>query len=129
MILGLGMKDVLLAYHNYIIKKYNAEPGYITMNLPYLLDNLESVGIKNPIICSSINKIGFRMSGGIELYEKTIAERNFRPIAMQVLAAGAIRPEQAFEYVCRQKKIESILFGSSSKEHIRHSIELIHQFS
>lgn len=129
LILGLGMKDILLAYHNYIIKKYNAEPGYITMNLPFLLDTLESVGIKNPIICSSINKIGFRMSGGIELYEKTIAERNFRPIAMQVLAAGAIRPEQAFEYVCKQSKIESILFGSSSKEHIQHSIELIHQYS
>lgn len=129
MILGLGMKDILKAYHSYIIKKYNAEPGYITMNLPFLLDTLESAGIKNPIICSSVNKIGFRMSGGISLYEKTIAERNFRPIAMQVLAAGAIRPEEAFEYVCRQKKIESILFGSSSREHIRQSIELIRQYS
>lgn len=129
MILGLGMKDMLRAYHDYIIKKYNAEPGYITMNLPYLLNTLESVGIKNPIICSSINKIGFRMSGGINLYEKTIAERNLRVIAMQVLAAGAIRPEQAFEYVSKQKNIESILFGSSSPEHIRHSIELVKKYS
>ncbi len=129
MILGLGMKDIFAAYHQYIIKKYNAEPGYITMNLPFLLHVLEESGIKNPIICSSINKIGFRMSGGIELYEKTIAEGKFRPIAMQVLAAGALRPEQAFEYICRQKKIESILFGSSSREHIQHSIDLIHKYS
>src|SRR4030042_5285501 len=77
MILGLGMKDVFLAYHNYIIKKYNAEPGYITMNLPFLLDVLEEIGIKNPIVCSSVNKIGFRMSGGIRLYEKTISGRAF----------------------------------------------------
>ena len=129
MILGLGMKDIFLAYHNYIIKKYNAEPGYITMNLPFLLDVLEEIGIKNPIICSSINKIGFRMSGGIELYEKTIAEREFRPVAMQVLAAGALRPEQAFEYICKQKNIESILFGSSSREHIKYSVELIQKYS
>ena len=129
MILGLGMKDIFAAYHQYIIKKYNAEPGYITMNLPFLLHVLEESGIKNPIICSSINKIGFRMSGGIELYEKTIAEGKFRPIAMQVLAAGALRPEQAFEYICKQKKIESILFGSSSREHIQHSIDLIHKYS
>jgi hypothetical protein len=129
MILGLGMKDIFAAYHHYIIKKYNAEPGYITMNLPLLLHILEESGIKNPIICSSINKIGFRMSGGKELYEKTIAEGHFRPIAMQVLAAGALRPEQAFEYVCKQKKIESILFGSSSREHIQHSIELIQKYS
>ncbi len=129
MILGLGMKDIFKAYHNYIIKKYNAEPGYITMNLPFLLHVLDEVGIKNPIICSSINKIGFRMSGGIAHYEKTIRESKFRPIAMQVLAAGAIRPEQAFEYVCKQKNIESILFGSSSREHIKSSIEIIQKYS
>ena len=129
MILGLGMKDVFLAYHNYIIKKYNAEPGYITMNLPMLLNLFEDTGIKNPIICSSINKIGFRMSGGIDLYEKTIAEKEFRPVAMQVLAAGAIKPKDAFEYVCRQKQIQSILFGASSKEHIKHSIEIIQSYN
>jgi hypothetical protein len=129
MVLGLGMKDVFSAYHSYIIKKYNAEPGYITMNMPLLLHVLEAVGIKNPIICSSINKIGFRMSGGIELYEKTIREGKFRPIAMQVLAAGALRPEQAFEYVCKQKNIESILFGASSREHIKGSMEIIQKCS
>lgn len=125
LLLGLGMKELFLAYANYIKNRYNAEPGFITMNLPLLLDTLEEVGVENPIICSSINKIGFRMSGGIELYEKTIRERKFRPIAMQVLAAGAIRPEEAFEYVCEQKNIESILFGASSKEHIQHSRDLI----
>lgn len=129
LILGLGMKDVFKAYHEYIIKKYNAEPGYITMNMPLLLKVLEEAGIKHPIICSSINKIGFRMSGGRELYEKTIREGKFRPIAMQVLAAGALRPEEAFEYVCRQSNIESILFGSSSREHIKHSIEIIMKYS
>lgn len=129
LLLGLGLKDIFKAYNDYIIKKYNAEPGYITMNLPLLLNVLEEVGIKNPIICSSINKIGFRMSGGVEPYEKVIRERKFRPIAMQVLAAGALRPEQAFEYVCRQKNIESILFGSSSKEHIKSSIEMIQKYS
>jgi hypothetical protein len=129
LILGLGMKDILRAYHDYIIKKYNAEPGYITMNMPFLFHVLEDIGISNPIICSSINKIGFRMAGGIELYEKTIREGKFRPIAMQVLAAGALRPEQAFEYVCSQKNIESILFGSSSRDHIQHSIEIINKYS
>jgi hypothetical protein len=129
LILGLGMKEFFVGFDNYIKRKYNAEPGYITMNLPLLLDTLESAGIQNPIICSSINKIGFRMSGGIELYEKTIRERKFRPVAMQVLAAGAIRPAEAFQYVCQQKNIESILFGASSKDHIQHSRDLILEYS
>jgi len=125
MILGLKMFDVLKAYDEYIRKKYNAEPGYITMNMPLLLDVLNSLGIENPIICSSINKIGFRMSGGIEIYEKYLNEKQFRPIAMQVLAAGALRPKEAIEYLGKFPKIESVLFGASSKGHIYETKELI----
>jgi hypothetical protein len=128
LLLGLGMKDVLKAFHDYIIKKYNAEPGYITMNMPKLLDVLESVGIRNPIICSSINKSGFRMSGGKELYEKTLATRSLRAIAMQVLAGGAIPAKEAIEYVCKLPNIESILFGASSKENISDTVSLIHLY-
>lgn len=125
LILGLKMFEVFKEYDAYIRKKYNAEPGYITMNMPALLDALNSVGIENPIICSSINKIGFRMSGGIEVYEKYLKEKEFRPVAMQVLAAGALRPEQATEYLGRFPKIESVLFGASSKSHIEETKSLI----
>ena len=125
MVLGLQMYDVFVEYDQYIRKKYNAEPGYITMNMPKLLDVLNSVGIANPIICSSINKIGFRMSGGKELYEKYLTEKEFRPIAMQVLAAGALRPKEAIEYLGQFPKIESVLFGASSKGHIQETKDLI----
>jgi hypothetical protein len=118
MILGLKMYEVFTAYDSYIKKKYNAAPGYITMNMPALLDALNSVGIENPVICSSINKIGFRMSGGKEIYEKYLNEKQFRPIAMQVLAAGALKPKEAIEYVGQFPKIQSVLFGASSKGHI-----------
>jgi hypothetical protein len=128
LLLGLGMKDILKAYHDYIIKKYNAEPGYITMNLPLLLETLESCGIKNPIICASMNKAGFRMSGGIALYEKTLREKQVRAIAMQVLGGGAIPAREAIEYVCELPKVESILFGASSKQNISQTISLIHEF-
>jgi len=128
LILGLKMFEFFKEYDSYIRKKYDAEPGYITMNLPALLDALNSVGIENPIICSSINKIGFRMSGGKEIYEKYLNEREFRPIAMQVLAAGALRPKEAIEYLGKFPKIESVLFGASSKSHIKETKELIEQY-
>ena len=129
LVLGLGMTDFLVAFHQYIREKYNAEPGYITMNLPFLLETLESCGIENPIICASINKSGFRMSGGKQLYEKTIAEKRCRLIAMQVFAAGTIPPHEALEYVGEMDGIESILFGASSRVNIQNSKELIDLFS
>ena len=125
MILGLKMYEVFKEYDSYIRSKFNAEPGYITMNMPALLDALNSIGIENPIICSSINKIGFRMSGGIKLYEKYLTEKQFRPIAMQALAAGALSPQEAMEYLGKFQKIESVLFGASSKGHIQETKKLI----
>jgi hypothetical protein len=125
MILGLKMYPFLKAYDLYIRERYHAEPGYITMNMPALLDALNSLGIENPIICSSINKIGFRMSGGVDLYEKYLTEKQFRPVAMQVLAAGALRPKEAIEYLGKFPNIESVLFGASSKSHIQETKELI----
>jgi hypothetical protein len=128
MMLGLKMYDILVEYDAYIRRKYNAEPGYITMNLPLLYDVLESKGIKNPIICASINKIGFRMSGGIEINEHYLHNKEFRPIAMQVLASGALRPKEAIEYLGHFPKIESVLFGASSHSHIQETKELIEHY-
>ncbi len=128
LLLGLRMSEFLVAFHKYVKKKYNAEAGFITMNMPMLLDVLEKGGVENPIICSSINKVGFRMSGGKELYENTLKTRKFRAIAMQVLAAGAVPPREALEYVCQLPNIESILFGASSKGNINETVSLIHQY-
>lgn len=128
LLLGLGMKDMLKGYYDHVKKKYKAEPGFITMNMPKLLDMLEDAGIENPIICASINKAGFRMSGGKEVNEEALRTRNFRPIAMQVLGGGAISPKEALEYVCSFPKIESILFGASSKGNIEDTVSKIKYF-
>lgn len=128
MILGIKAFEIFKEYDAYIRKKYNAEPGYITMNMPALLDALNSVGIENPVICSSINKLGFRMSGGKAIYEKYLTEKKFRPIAMQVLAAGALRPKEAIEYLGQFPKIESVLFGASSKGNIVETKGLIETY-
>jgi hypothetical protein len=125
LLLGMGMKKVFVGFSEYVQQRYHAEPGFFTMNLPRLLDVLEDCGIENPIICSSINKIGFRMCGGRELYEKVIQERRFRPIAMSILASGAIPAEEAVKYVCELKNIKSIVFGASSKTNILQTKKLI----
>jgi len=129
LLLGLGFNEAFRIFAEHVRNRYQAEPGFITMNLPRLLDVLEDLGLENPIVCASINKIGFRMCGGIEAYEKAIATRTFRPIAMSVLASGAIPPREALEYVCRQSGIRSIVFGASSRANIRETRQLIRELS
>ena len=98
------------------------------MNMPLLLQKLGEAGIENPIICSSINLAGFRMSGGKELYESVLKTKKLRAIAMQVLAGGAINPKDAIRYVCDLPNIESILFGASSKANITQTVNYIKEF-
>jgi hypothetical protein len=125
LLLGLGFEAAFAIFAEHVRRRYQAEPGFITMNLPSLLPVLERQGIDNPIVCSNINKIGFRMSGGLEAYEAALRERRFRAIAMSVLASGAIPPDEAIEWVCSQPNIESIVFGASSAGNIRHTRELV----
>ena len=124
-LLGLGFKEAFRIFANHIKTRYNAEPGFITMNMPMLLDVLEELGIENPIVCANINKIGFRMCGGFEAYEKALREKRFRAIAMSVFASGAIPPDEAIEWICRQPNIESIVFGASSRGNIRSTKTLV----
>ncbi len=125
LLLGLGFEAAFGIFAEHVRRRYQAEPGFITMNLPSLLPVLERQGIDNPIVCSNINKIGFRMSGGLEAYEAALRERRFRAIAMSVLASGAIPPDEAIEWICRQPNIESIVFGASSAGNIRNTRDLV----
>jgi hypothetical protein len=125
MLLGLGFKDAFRIFADHVRRRYDAEPGFITMNLPALLPVLEEVGIENPIVCSNINKLGFRMSGGLEAYAAALRERRFRAIAMSVFASGAIPADEAIEWVCAQPNVESIVFGASSARNIVSTRDLV----
>lgn len=128
LLLGLKFNEAFRIFADHVRARYNAEPGFITMNMPMLLDVLDDLGIENPIVCSNINKIGFRMCGGFEAYERALRERKFRAIAMSVFASGAIPPKEAIEWICNQPNIESIVFGASSRGNIKNTKELVDRY-
>jgi hypothetical protein len=128
LLLGLGMGKVLKAFYDHIQKKYNVEAGFITMNLPKLTELLIANGISHPIICSSINHDGFRMSGGKTLYEQYLEQGRSRNIAMQIFSGGAASPDQSIKYVCSLPNIQSILFGASSEENIVKTATMIRSY-
>jgi hypothetical protein len=128
-LMGLGFNEAFKMFADCVRERYQAEPGFITMNAPMLQRRLEKLGIENPIICANINKIGFRMCGGMQAYEDLIAEGSCRLIAMSVFASGALAPQEALEYVCRFPNIESIVFGASSRRNIAQTKQLIDRLS
>ncbi len=128
-LLGLGFDEAFRIFANHVHDRYGAEPGFITMNLPRLLDVLETLGIDNPIVCANMNKIGFRMCGGVEAYDRMLEQRRFRAIAMSVFASGAIEPEEALRWVCERPGIVSVVFGASSRGNIRGTKALMDRLS
>lgn len=125
LMLGLGFDEAFAIFDRHVRERYGAEPGYITMNLPLLLDALERVGLSNPIVCANINEIGFRMSGGIDAYEQALKERPFRAVAMSVFASGAIAPQRALEWIHDHAQVESIVFGASSRSSIASTTSIV----
>jgi hypothetical protein len=128
LLLGLGFRDGFRVFAEHVESRYGAEAGFITMNLPALLPVLADVGVENPIVCSNINKIGFRMCGGEEAYAAALRERRFRAVAMSVYASGAIPAREAIEWVCSRPNVDAIAFGASSRRNIRSTRELVSEY-
>lgn len=127
LILGYGVKEVFVQYCDHVRKEYKALPGLITQNLPYMKQKLEEWGIKEVVICSSVNKIGYLMSPNVQTYQEVIAANNpddYQLMAMSTLASGAIPPKQAYAFI-NEMNIQSVVFGASSEKHIRETVDLI----
>jgi len=127
LILGFGVREIFEEYASYIRKKYHALPGFITQNLPILKARLEEWDIKEVVICSSFNKIGYLMSPGIDKYISAIETNNpdhYQLMAMSTLASGAIPAREAFEFINRFP-LQSVVFGASSRSHIEASVNLL----
>lgn len=129
LLLGLGYDDAFKVFADHLRTRYGAEAGFITMNLPKLLQALEKAGLENPIVCANVNKIGFRMSGGIEAYREATRRWPARVIAMSVFASGAIPPAEAIQWVMNEHYVQSILFGASSERNIRNTVDLVDRYS
>jgi hypothetical protein len=106
LLLGLGFHDAFGVFAQHVKRRYGAEPGFITMNLPTLLPVLDDLGIEDPVVCSNINKLGFRMSGGVEAYDAALREHRCA-------------------WACARPNVEAIVFGASSERNIRHTRDLV----
>jgi len=127
LILGLGLKEFFYEYCEHVRKQYRAMPGFITQNMPALLAALRQWGISGVVICTSINKIGYLMSPGVDAYKEALAANQpsaYQIMAMSTLASGALPAREAYEFI-NGLSVQSVVFGASSKKNIEETVRLI----
>jgi hypothetical protein len=126
LLIGLGMNKMLYEFATYTESKYGVKAGFFTMNYVKVNDILvNELKMKDPLICSDINAIGFRMNPSQKDVENKINEHNSYNIAMSFLASGAIPPKEAVDYIASLNGVDSVLFGASSPIHIKETKELL----
>ncbi|MCY2954760.1 MAG: hypothetical protein NTU53_22745 [Planctomycetota bacterium] len=121
LVLGLGIEEVFAAFTQHIETRYNTRAGFMTLNMPQMAEFLKGAAVQRPLICAAINKVGFQMNPDIATYEKTLRSNSIDAMAMSVMAAGAVPPREAFEYVAKVGGVASIIFGASTRSHIEHT--------
>jgi len=127
LLLGYEVKELFYEFCKHIRKRYNAIPGFITMNMPMLKAKLYEWDIEDVVICTSFNKIGYLMSPNVETYIESALKNDsskYQLMAMSTLASGAIPPKEAFDFINIQN-IQSVVFGASSKDHIEQTISIL----
>jgi hypothetical protein len=82
LVLGLGIKEVFLAFIQHVETKYNARAGFMTLNMPQMAEFLKGAGVERPLVCSAINKVGFQMNPDIASYEKALRANGIDAMAM-----------------------------------------------
>jgi hypothetical protein len=123
--MGLGCDEAYDVFRDHIEKKYKVPAGLITKNVPMLVDRLEGRGWDEFLIMAAFNKTGFYINPSLEETEKALQNPGLNFIPMSTLAAGAVPPKEAFEYIGQFPEIKSVVVGMSKKSHIDQTVDLI----
>ncbi len=118
MALALDMEWLFRA-HIELMNKLGPKPGFETRNLPYLARQFRKWQIDpgGIVIEAPFNAAGFQMCPSKEDCEKALEYMHkAEVIAFSILAAGYLKPPEAFAYVSTLKGLSGIALGVSNEK-------------
>lgn len=127
LILGYEMDDVIRKYDSYIRKKYNAIPGYGTLNFKDFSQYLDKVGLENSLVMTSVNKKGFLMNPSRDAVVDELGKTSHTVLAMCTLASGRVLPEEAYSYLA-DTPVKNVIVGLSSEKHADETFSIIQKY-
>ena len=127
MALALDMDWLTEAYVDFLERK-RILPGFNTGNFAFLVHKFNEWGIDlgRVVVAAPFNKVGFQMIPSIKECEEALLKMP-KPnvIAISVLAAGYVRPNEAFEYVAALPNMKGVAVGVSKEKHAIETFELL----
>lgn len=125
LILALEIDGLLKFFAEHVKEKHGARPAFGSLNLPLLIKQLDAEGVDDPLIMTSVNKVGFFMNPSQAECEEVLMDGSHNVVAMSILASGAISAKEAFTYAARFPAVKSYLFGASRAETLDKSLSII----
>ena len=125
--LALSMDWLFKSYADYM-QKAKITPGFNTVNFTHLVRKLKdwNIDLNHVVIASPFNKIGFQMPPSQEQCEDTLRNLNLPIlIAISVLAAGYLRPQEAIEYIAALPNIKGVVVGISKERHATETFRIL----
>lgn len=126
--LAFNAQNIFEYYIDYIQDNYNTTPAFGTMNFVRLVETFEEWGLGKPTVMTSFNKAGFQMNPSRASCESCLSEYDVEVLAMSTLAAGYLKPKEAYEYVFSLPKAPSVVVGFSTKEHAVETLGIINGY-
>jgi hypothetical protein len=126
--MGLDCDEAFDVFRDHIDKQYSVPGGLITKNVPMLRQRLDGRGWDDYLIMAAFNKTGFYMNPSLEETIKEVQKPGMNFMLMSILAAGAIPPKDAFEFLGQFPEIKSVVVGMSRKDHIDQTVDLINKY-
>jgi hypothetical protein len=129
MALALDLDWLVKSYIKSLLKR-KITPGFETRNFAYLVDKFEGWGIdfSKIIITAPFNEIGFQMNPSKADCEKALEKLDkSEVIAMSILAAGFIKPNEATGYLKNLPNVSSVVVGVSRAQQAKETFGLLRQ--
>ena len=129
MCLGFNLSWIFGLYVDWMLKA-GLKPGFNTGNFALLVKKFKEweISLKDIVIAAPFNKIGFQMVPSKEECEKTLAELP-KPnvLAISILAAGYLKPEEAIDYIATLPNIKGVAVGVSKEKHANETFSLLRE--
>lgn len=125
--LSLNLEWIFEHYIEFLLKT-GITPGFNTGNFTLLVERFKewNICLNDIIIAAPFNKVGFQMVPSKEECEKSLKELT-KPnvLAISILAAGYLKPEEAIDYVVGLPNIKGVAVGVSKEKHAIETFRLL----